>query len=123
MRLVGLEGRNTTAFAIYHFILIDSSTPNLPYLQVPLLLALALETIDKANVGWLDLVVNSFQAISVGLKRLLRFLFTYHLISVTTDRLFVECEKIVRLRRTSNYDKKDLLQALLNARGEGLHIG
>lgn len=85
--------------------------------QVSLLMKAGLEIVDNANVGRVDLVVNSFQWIALGMKSVLRFLFNQRLISHPSDDLFVECQKIVELRRTSGTQKTDLLQALLNASG------
>lgn len=67
-------------------------------------------------------MVNSFRPISEGMKNLLWFLFSYHLISQSGDDLFLECQKIVKLRRESGLRKTDLLQALLNANGEDISM-
>lgn len=85
---------------------------------MPPILEAALSSVDNLNVGVLDLVVNSFRFVGVGMANLVRFLFSYKLIGHMSDCIFSECEKIVKLRRESTIHRSDLLEALLNANGE-----
>ncbi|OQR72286.1 hypothetical protein BIW11_10483 [Tropilaelaps mercedesae] len=63
--------------------------------QVPRILQITLDTVERSNVGWLDLIVNSFWYIGDCIKCLLRLISSHQLLKQTTNDFALEGQNII----------------------------